>query len=115
MDGVFVRVVTRSAALEAAIKRNLANVEHIHFDGEPGDSAHVIVATAPDCPPAECAQWTRSGWKVVILTPVPRDAEGASYRAAGVHAYIGMELVGLGLRETILQTFDPGNLSAAMG
>ena len=94
-------MAVRDANLESAL-------EH-YLESEPGlsflpsvNAARVMIGTAADCPPSVCAQWTRSGWRVVILAAVPRDDEEAHYRAAGAFADpLGMSLSGGALKRAV--------------
>ncbi len=46
----------------------------------PGD---LVLTTTTDCSLQQCAEQTRGGVKVVLLAPVLREAERASYALAG--------------------------------
>ena len=52
--------------------------------------ADIVIAPASDCPPIDCAELVKSGARVIVLAPIPRESERIRYENAGVSAYIAM-------------------------
>lgn len=52
--------------------------------------SHVVVAPVSDCTPEACGKLADDGWRVVLLAPVPREAERRRYMASGATSYVPM-------------------------
>lgn len=93
-DEAVVHVLARDPALRRALLAHLEVDEGLPV-AEEGDPASVkpgdvVVAPTSDCPPERCAEFDSLGARVIVLAPLPGDAERERYLAAGAFAYMPM-------------------------
>lgn len=93
-DEAVVHVLARDPALRRALFAHLEVDESLPVSEEsdpdavkPGD---VVVAPTSDCPPERCAEFVSRGARVIVLAPLPGDADRERYLAAGAFAYMPM-------------------------
>lgn len=88
MVDIGVQVIVDDAALRRALARRIARapgfaavVQASGFDDIP--AGKVVLTTPSDCSLAQCEELERGGVPVVLLAPVPREAERANYLLVG--------------------------------
>ena len=90
-----IHVIAASASLRNGLVAGLGDLPGISphaaalasGDVSPAD---IVIAPASDCPPPDCAELVKSGARVIVLAPIPRESERLRYENAGVSAYIAM-------------------------
>lgn len=103
------RIAVGDARLHAALAAHLAGRFRLldEDDSSPaGGVGRVIVVAAGYLTPGECAELVAGGAAVVVLAPVPRDAERDQYLAAGASSYVAMTLDRESLVRAIQQAGD---------
>lgn len=99
MDGLELHVVASDALLRRAL---LAKLRTAHLEGitlpdhdgrlttlAPGD---MVITPVADCPLERCSELARSGVRVIILAPIPRESERQQYLDAGASGYVPMTI-----------------------
>ncbi len=96
MADIGVQVVVDDAALRRALARRIARapgfaavVQASGFDDIP--AGKVVLTTPSACSLAQCEELERRGVPVVLLAPVPREAERANYVLVGA-LYLAMRV-----------------------
>ena len=98
-----IHVIAASAALRHGLVAGLGDLPLISphataLTSRDVSPADIVIAPTSDCPPLDCAQLVKSGARVIVLAPIPRESERVTYENAGVSAYIPMTV---GTRELL--------------
>lgn len=107
MVDIGVHVVVGDAALGRALASRIARAPGFSaavqdggfLDVPPG---RVVLTTPSDCSLAQCAELVRGGVPVVLVSPVPREAERANYILIGAR-YLAMRVDAEELLSTLFQ------------
>lgn len=104
------RIAVGDARLRAALEGHLASRFRLLTEPDTmhaGSAGQVVVAGSSYLTPSECADLVASGAAVVVLAPVPRDAERDQYLAAGASSYVAMTIDRESLVRAIQEAGEP--------
>ena len=84
----------RRALLAKLRSAHLEGVVMPERDGWLGaaESGDMVITPVADCPPERCTELARAGIRVIVLAPIPRDAERQQYLDAGASGYVPMTI-----------------------